>query len=58
MSRRRVKADRAVVLRTSLYFMSGFVAEDAQQGEVLDCHSGDPGEFQAVFEGMILEATN
>ena len=58
MSRHGVKADRAVVLRAAFHFVSDFIAEDAQQGEVLDCHSGDPGEFRAVFEGMILEATN
>ena len=54
----RAKADRAVVLRTPFYFMSGFITEDAQQREILDCHGGNPGELWAVLEGMILEATN
>ena len=58
MSWSGVKTDRAVVLRTPLYFVSGFVAEDAQQGEVLGCYGGNSGEFRAVFEGMIFEATN
>ena len=58
MSRCGAKADRAVVLGTPLYFVSGFVTEDAQQREVLECHSGNSGEVRAVFKGMILEATN
>ena len=58
MSWSGAKADRAVVLRTPLYFVSSFVAEDAQQREVLDCHGRNLGELWAVFEGMILEVTN
>ena len=58
MSWSGAEANGAVVLRTTLYFMSGFVAEDAQQGEVLDCYGGNLGELRAVFERVILEAAN
>ena len=58
MSWSGAEADRAVVLRTPLYFMSGFITEDAQQGEVLDCYGGNSWEFRTVFEGVVLEATD
>ena len=58
MSRCGVKADRAVVLRGTFHFVSGFIAKDAQQGEVLDRYGGNFREFRAVFEGMIFEVTN
>ena len=58
MSRCGMEADRAVVLGTTFYLMSHFVAEDAQQGEVLDCYSGNSREFRTVFEGMVLEVTD
>ena len=49
------KADGAVVLRTTFYFVSGFITEDAQQREVLDCYCRDFWEFGAVFEGVVFE---
>ena len=58
MSRHRAKVDRAVVLRATFYFVSGFVAEDAQQREVLGHHSGDSWEIQAAFERMVLEVAD
>ena len=58
MSRRGAKVDRAVVLRTTFYFVSGFVAEDAQQREVLGHHSGDSWEIWAAFKRMVLKAAD
>ena len=58
MSRHGAKADRAVVLRATLHFMSGFITEDAQQREVLDHHCGDFRKFGATFKGMVLEAAD